>query len=139
MKRNWLVTGLLLVMAVLVAFPCVAQDVVVGERNPFVPVGSLVGSLQGGPTIGVALSWKLCEVWDLDVMLDLGGKRAEGGSDWFAGFSTDACALLEKLPVLKVMAPIAGKAFPAGTCIGWEYLFDASEPFFVLRTPLTSF
>ena len=154
--RSWLVVVLVAVCLMLVEGVASAQvvdykpltlsdgpaEVAVGEtpaESLFAPTGSLIASLDGGPMIGVALSWEVYEVWDLPLFIDLGGKREEAGTDWFVGASTDACGLLEKLPIIRYMVPLLDRVFPEGTCLMYGYLFDAGEPMVALRTPLTQF
>lgn len=99
-----------------------------------VPHPALVGSLDGGPTLGAAASWEVYEVWDLPLCLDIGVKRADGGTDWFAGGSTHAMGLLDKLPLLRLAVPLLDRVFPDDTFVGVGYLFDSGEPWVYLST-----
>lgn len=155
--RSWLVVVLVALCLMMVAGVASAQvvdykpltlsdgpaEVPVGEtpaeRNPFAPTGSVVASLDGGPMFGAAFSWEVYEVWDLPLYLDLGFKRQEAGTDWFAGASTDAMGLLDKFPIIRYMVPLLDRVFPEGTCLMYGYLLDAGEPMVALRTPLTKF
>ena len=109
------------------AGPAVAADLPL-------PEATLVGSLDGGPTLGAAASWHVADLGSLAVWADIGVKREEAGTDWFAGASTPAAALLETLPVIRLLAPAVDRVFPAETRLGAGYLFDAREPWIYLAT-----
>lgn len=98
------------------------------------PEATLVGSLDGGPTLGAAASWHVADLGSLEAWADVGIKREEAGTDWFAGGSTPAAALLDTLPVIRLLAPAVDRVFPAETRLGAGYLFDAREPWVYLAT-----
>jgi len=88
---------------------------------------SLVGSLDGGPTWGAALSYPVADVGGLDLWADLGLKRADTSTAALLGLSTPAVPLLSKLPVLRSLVDQLDDDFPANARIGGG-LLSTGEP-----------
>jgi len=81
---------LLLALCLCAAAPAPASDLSL----------SAIGALDGGPTIGAALSYQVATVADLDLYADLGLKREEAGTAVLLGLSTPALPLLARVPLL---------------------------------------
>ena len=118
------------------ASPAVHAD---GWQDKLAPTASLIGSLEGGPTLGVCASWEVAEVADLPLYADLFLKRNEGATDGGGGVSTEAFPMLDRFPLVRVVVPLLDRVFPDGTCVGFGYLVDANESWWYARSPLKSF
>lgn len=88
---------------------------------------SLVGALDGGPTLGAALSWHATDLGSLQLWLDAGCKREDSSTAALLGASTPAVALLESLPVLRAIAPALDRSFAARARVGVG-LLSTGEP-----------
>jgi len=91
------------------------------------PALSLIGALDDSTTLGAALSWHATDIAELEAWLDVGVKRDDGATEWFAGASTPAVPLLAKLPLLKLLAPILDRTFSDKARVG-AGLLTSGEP-----------
>jgi len=88
---------------------------------------SLIGSLDGGPAIGAALSYQVADLNGLALYADLGVKRADAGTAALLGLSTPALPLLARVPLLRNLleddppssARIGGGLLSTGEAIGY--------------------
>lgn len=88
---------------------------------------SLIGALDGGPTIGAALSWHATDLGSLQLWADLGCKREDASTAAMLGASTPAVALLETLPLLRAIALALDRSFAARARVGVG-LLSTGEP-----------
>lgn len=88
---------------------------------------SLIGALDGGPTVGAALSYPVADLGDLGLWADLGLKREESSTAALLGLSTPAVPLLSKLPVLRSLVDQLDDDFPANARLG-AGLLSTGEP-----------
>jgi hypothetical protein len=88
---------------------------------------SLIGALDGGPTIGVAVSYPVAQLGDLDLWADAGVKREESSTAALLGLSTPAVPLLARLPLIRSLVSGLDDDFPANARLG-AGLLSTGEP-----------
>jgi hypothetical protein len=117
MIRRLPVSLLILIAALSVAIPAHADGLSF----------SLIGALDGGPTIGVAVSYPVAQLGDLDLWADAGLKREESSTAALLGLSTPAVPLLARLPLIRALVSGLDDDFPANARLG-AGLLSTGEP-----------
>ena len=95
---------------------------------------SLIGSLDGGPAIGAALSYQVVDLNGLALYADLGVKRADAGTAALLGLSTPALPLLARVPLLRNL--VGDDDYPSSARLGGG-LISTGEPIAYLAYTVT--